>query len=108
VEGPADPELNRLRWRCRRGMRELDVLLERYLAERWPTAPEGRRAAFRALLELPDHEVAALCLARSVTPVTALAELLAEITDRPGSELSGAAPVYNGDFGRADRPGREP
>ena len=108
MTGAADPELNRLRWRCRRGMRELDVLLERYLAKHWPTAPAGRRAAFRALLELPDPELEALCLARSVTPVAELAELIAEITDPAGNELSGAAPVYNGSFGRADRPEREP
>ena len=107
MTGP-DPELNRLRWRCRRGMRELDVLLERYLKERWPTAPPGRRAAFRALLELPDPELAALCLARSVTQVAALAELVAEITDPGGGELSARPPVYNGDFGRGDRPEREP
>ena len=108
MQGPADPELNRLRWRCRRGMRELDVLLERYLAERWPTAPEARRAAFRALLELPDPELAALCLRRSVTPVAELAGLIAEITDPAGGELSATGPVYNGDFGCTDRPEREP
>ncbi len=104
MTGASDPEFNRLRWRCRRGMRELDVLLERYLERRWPTAPEGRRAAFRALLELPDPELAALCLGRSVTPVTSLAELIAEMTHCGGGELSDASPVYNGDFGRADRP----
>jgi len=108
LTGADDPELNRLRWRCRRGMRELDVLLERYLGERWPAAPAGRRAAFRALLELPDPELAALCLRRTVTPVAELAELIAEITEPPGGELSATAPVYNGDFGRADRPEPEP
>ncbi len=115
MTGP-DPELNRLRWRCRRGMRELDVLLERYLDRRWPTAPAGRRAAFRALLELPDPELAALCLSHCVTHVAELAELVAEITEPlvaeitepPGGELSAAAPVYTDGFGRNDRPEREP
>ena len=108
MQGAADPELSRLRWRCRRGMRELDVLLERYLKNRWPTAPEGRRAAFRALLDLPDPELAALCLRPPVTGVTEFAELIAEITEPPRSELSAAGPVYNGDFGRMDRPERKP
>jgi antitoxin CptB len=108
VEGGADPELKRLRWRCRRGMRELDVLLERYLRDRWPTAPAGRRQAFVGLLELPDPELAALCLQGSVTPVAELAGLIAEITDPDGSELSVTGPVYNGDFGCTDRPKREP
>ena len=108
MQGAADPELKRLRWRCRRGMRELDVLLERYLAERWPTAPAARQAAFRALLELPDPELAALCLRQTVTPVSELADLIAEITDPGRGELSARTPVYNGDFGRGNGPEREP
>ena len=31
-----------LRWRCRRGMKELDILLERYLARRWDDATAMR------------------------------------------------------------------
>ncbi|MBS0375125.1 MAG: succinate dehydrogenase assembly factor 2 [Proteobacteria bacterium] len=89
-------------------MRELDILLERYLAERWPGAPESRRAAFRALLELPDPELAALCLGGGVTAVPELAGLIAEITDPGRRELSASATVYPGDFGRTDRPEREP
>jgi len=104
----SDPEFHRLRWRCRRGMRELDVLLERYLDERWPTAPAGRRAAFRALLELPDPELAALLLGKTVTPVSGITRLVAEITENHGGELSAAGPVYKGDFGRNDRPERKP
>ncbi len=89
-------------------MKELDLLLERYLDRRWPTAPEAHRAAFRRLLELPDPELAALCLGRGVTPVTEFAQLLAEITDPAGRELSADGAVYRGDFGRNDRPEREP
>jgi len=50
-------ELSRLRWRCRRGMRELDELLLRYL-ERWlPQAGRDERDAFASLLDLPDPEL---------------------------------------------------
>ena len=108
MTGTGDAEANRLRWRCRRGMRELDILLERYLAERWPTAAPDRRVAFRALLELPDPELAALFLGYSVTHVTALADVVAEITHCTGGELSAERPVYTSDFGRSDRPEREP
>jgi antitoxin CptB len=107
LTGPADPEFNRLRWRCRRGMRELDVLLERYLADRWPSAPAERRAAFRALLELPDPDLAALLLGKSVTPVSGITRLVKEITESIGGELSAAGPVYKGDFGRNERPESE-
>jgi antitoxin CptB len=47
-------QLARLRWRCRRGMRELDVLLERFVAAGAALANESQRAAFERLLEVPD------------------------------------------------------
>jgi len=50
-------ELSRLRWRCRRGMRELDELLLRYLERQLPHAADRERDAFAALLELPDPEL---------------------------------------------------
>ena len=99
-------DLNRLRWRCRRGLRELDELLLAYLERCWATAPAERRATFRALLELPDPELAALCLGRSPAPEPAAAALLAEITGR--GELSGASAVYSRDFGCDARPERDP
>jgi len=86
-------------------MRELDVLLERYLSERWPTAPEGERAAFAALLELPDPDLAALCLGQSVTPVSSLAAVITDITGPRPRELSSLTPVYEGDSEDGCRPG---
>ena len=50
------PPTGRLRWQCRRGMRELDVVLERWLEARYPSAPEPERRAFRTLLEAPEGE----------------------------------------------------
>ena len=50
-------ELRRLRWRCRRGMRELDQLLERYLDHRWAEASEGERGAFLRLLDCEDDRL---------------------------------------------------
>ena len=47
-------EQARLKWLCRRGMKELDVLLERYLARDYADASVAERAAFRELLELQD------------------------------------------------------
>jgi len=47
----------RLRWLLRRGMKELDVMVMRYHAHRYATAPAGERAAFVRLLttaEDPD------------------------------------------------------
>ena len=45
----AQADLGRLRWRCRRGMKELDELLLAYLP-RYLEASADERAAFEALL----------------------------------------------------------
>ena len=50
-------EEGRLRWRCRRGMRELDQLLGGWLDERYAEADEYARVAFAELLEQPDPEL---------------------------------------------------
>lgn len=48
-----------LRWRCRRGMKELDLLLGHYLEHDWPAASSEDRGLFGRFLELPDPEIAA-------------------------------------------------
>ena len=57
---PASPGM--LRWRCRRGMRELDLLLGGWLERRWPTADAGLRSSFEWLLQQPDPEIASWLL----------------------------------------------
>jgi antitoxin CptB len=44
----------RLVWRCRRGMKELDLLLAHWLETRFEQASAELRRQFEALLELPD------------------------------------------------------
>ena len=46
-----------LRWRQRRGMKELDVLLEHYFRRHHETAPPEEKAAFERLLEREDPEI---------------------------------------------------
>lgn len=50
-------ELQKLRWRSRRGMRELDQLMERYLARRWLEADDAERAVFDRLLACEDDRL---------------------------------------------------
>ena len=52
-----DTELKKLRWRCRRGMRELDQLLERWLDRAWRQSPTGERAVFLRLLDTEDDKL---------------------------------------------------
>lgn len=44
----------RLRWLLRRGMKELDVMVMRYHAQRYADAPADERAAFVQLLETAE------------------------------------------------------
>ena len=43
-----------LRWRCRRGMKELDQLLLAYAERHYESATEQERRLFNELLTLPD------------------------------------------------------
>ena len=59
-----ESELRRLRWRCRRGMRELDQLMLRYLERRWPLADDAERRQFLRLLDCEDDKLWAWCMGR--------------------------------------------
>ncbi len=54
-----DAARNRLRWKCRRGLLELDIVLQRYL-ERHPD--DG---TLHGLLELPDNDLWDIVIGRS-------------------------------------------
>jgi antitoxin CptB len=75
-----DGELGRLRWRCRRGMRELDVLLTRYVEEEYRDSAPELQAAFRRLLEAQDPVIWDYFLGRQPTHDAELAALIRRIT----------------------------
>ncbi|MBI3898602.1 MAG: succinate dehydrogenase assembly factor 2 [Gammaproteobacteria bacterium] len=47
----------RVRWHCRRGLLELDVLLARFLERDYPQLTADEHTALDRLLELPDNEL---------------------------------------------------
>ena len=49
--------LERVRWRCRRGMLELDIVLERFIGQHYTSLDEAQHAVFNALLDMPDAEL---------------------------------------------------
>ena len=71
--------LGRLRWRCRRGMKELDVLLVRWLERRHGAADAAARETFERLLELPDPDLNAWFLGRARPEDPAFAALVDDI-----------------------------
>ena len=80
---PARHELGKLRWRCRRGMKELDVLLLRYMERRYVTAGHAEQQAFRGLLDAPDPLIYAYCLGRLTPSTPILSSLIQSITEGP-------------------------
>ena len=59
-------EVRRLRWRCRRGMKELELLLGAFLEGGYGELDEAGRAAFARLLEHPDPVLAGWLLGQAV------------------------------------------
>jgi antitoxin CptB len=59
---------DRILWRCRRGMKELDLLLEHFAREHYPHAPQAHRRAFERLLDLPDPRIVELLLDATELP----------------------------------------
>ena len=76
---------SRLRWQCRRGMRELDELLSRYLEQRYDDASDGEKATFRQLLELSDPELAGYLLGKQPPGSKLIARVVERILCRASS-----------------------
>ena len=55
AEGREDRSLERMRWRCRRGLLELDIVLGRFVERHYAMLDETERNAFDALLDMPDN-----------------------------------------------------
>jgi antitoxin CptB len=69
----------RLAWRCRRGMRELDTLLERYMTDRYPIADAAERQAFEHALDLADPQLWAYVLRQEFPDDPALRHVIEQI-----------------------------
>ncbi|MGY6554652.1 MAG: FAD assembly factor SdhE [Wenzhouxiangella sp.] len=70
-------------WRCRRGMRELDVLLLRWLQACWNDSSTEVQDSFRALLACEDDQLWDWLLGRSRPGSKPLRELVDEIRSLP-------------------------
>lgn len=75
-------EMGRLRWRCRRGMRELDQVTEGFLDEHYATASDAERVAFQQLLELPDPRLLSLIFRHETADDSTTEHVLAKMRRR--------------------------
>ena len=76
-------ELGQLRWRCRRGMRELDQLLLRWLDREWEQSSEMDRADFLRLLDCEDDRLWRWFLGHEAAPDAALDAFVQRIRALP-------------------------
>lgn len=58
------PALSKLRWRCRRGLLENDLLIERFFAKYAETLTQKQAAALASLMDLTDNDLLDLLLRR--------------------------------------------
>lgn len=79
MDSDSDSDRARLRWRCRRGMRELDVLLIHFFEASFDTLSVAEKQTFRAILELPDPELQAYLIAGHTSEDPALEALFDRI-----------------------------
>ncbi len=83
METQDDVELRKLRWRCRRGMRELDQLFERWLDREWRQSPSGERGVFLQLLACEDDKLWRWFIGHEVPEDAALAAMVGKIRNLP-------------------------
>jgi antitoxin CptB len=74
-------QIKRARWRSRRGMRELDVLLVRFIDTYYGKLRAAERDDFDALLDESDVDLYAWLTGRGVPERPGLAKLVAQIRE---------------------------
>src|SRR5437879_5072738 len=66
MQAAPDPRaLGRLRWRCRRGLLENDLLIERFFARHGATLTAAQARGLERLMNLPDTDLLDLLLRRT-------------------------------------------
>jgi antitoxin CptB len=86
VSPTLDQEARRLLWRCRRGMKELDVLLERFARRELPDATSEQRQTLTRFLELPDPVLIDYLLGQAIPADPELARLVHRIAGQAAAD----------------------
>lgn len=83
-----EADKNRIRWRSRRGLLELDIVLQRFLEHDFDGLDEAALAAYDDLLMLPDNDLLDLVDGRSDSGEARFQWLLARLRSwqAPGNQ----------------------
>ena len=74
-----EQEMKRLRWHCRRGIKEVEVKLGPYFENCYATLPASKRLAFQRLLQCEDADLFDWVMQRDIPQDVELAELMDEM-----------------------------
>ena len=72
-------EYSELKWRCRRGMLELDILLNTYLDNNYTSMTASQGDVFNTLLDYPDQVLFDLLMGKMQSSNEDITELVTEI-----------------------------
>jgi len=78
--------MKRLRWACRRGMLELDLILEPYLNTRFPKVDSREQRQFMALLECNDQDLFDWFLGKKPCTESRFSEIIALVLQHAQSQ----------------------
>lgn len=73
------PSINQLRWACRRGLLELDLLLNTYMDRVYAQLTDREKRQFISLLDMQDQEMYEMLSGKTSPNDKHLAELLEKI-----------------------------
>ncbi len=83
INSPPINQRAQLKWRCRRGMLELDLLLQWFLEQGYDTLTEPGRVAFQELLSYPDQDLLEYLMARALPTDKDVADVVNCIRNTP-------------------------
>ena len=81
--------VRRLRWRCRRGTREMDLILDRFLTAAGDTLDEDEVRGLERLLDESDRDLLDWVAGRSAPPDAVLAALVDRIRSAASAPAEG-------------------
>ena len=79
ADDTAAPQRARLAWQCRRGMLELDLLLQAFLDDQYDSLTFDEQRAFESLLNYPDQLLLEYAMGRLLPADPAFAHVVTRL-----------------------------